>query len=94
MSKDYVKIDGKKIRVYQICEGDAVAAEWDTDAVEWYKNLTGLTDDELYAPEDVEVVDPETLVRANEDSDEIITVREIVKAYWAGEPFIAVTEYY
>lgn len=94
MSKDYVEIDGKKIRVYQICESDAVAAEWDTDAVKWYKNLTGLTDDKLYALEDVEIVDPETKVYANEDSEEIITVREIVEAHWIGDPFIAVSEIY
>lgn len=94
MDKNYVEVDDKKIWVYQICESDAVAAEWDTDAVKWYKNLTGLTDDDLYAPEDVEIINPETQVRVGEDSDEMITVREIVKEYWTGEPFIAVTNPY
>ncbi|HAM79582.1 hypothetical protein [Ornithinibacillus bavariensis] len=94
MSKDYVEIDGKEIRVFQICESDAVAAEREEDAVKWYQKLTGLEDDELYAPEDIEIVDPEKEVLNGEDTKETIKVREIVKEYWTGEPFIAVTEYY
>jgi len=91
MNKDYVEIDGKEIRVYQICESDAVAAEWDTDAVEYYKDLTGLEEDELYAPENWEVIDPSKVVCVSEESEETITVREIVKEHWKGEPFIALT---
>ena len=91
MNKDYVDIDGKEIRVYEICEGDAVAAETDIQAVEWYKDLTGLEDDELYTPENIAIIDPEKSVRNGEDTEEMITVKEIVKEYWAGTPFIAFT---
>ncbi|OEH52953.1 hypothetical protein AQ616_18790 [Oceanobacillus sp. E9] len=91
MNKDYVEIDGKEIRVFQICEGDAVAAEYLEDAIEWYKDLTGFDDDELYASEDIEIYDPEKYVRKDEDEEGRITVKEIVNEYWAGKPFIAVT---
>lgn len=91
---DYIKIGGKELRVFQVCESDAVAAETSEGALEWYKNLTGLDDDELYALDDIEVVDPEKIVQANEDTEETITVREIVEQQWNGKPFIAITSVY
>lgn len=91
MTKNYVEIDGKEIRVFQICEGDAVAAENLEDAIEWYKDLTGFSDDELYAPENIETFDPEKYVRKSEAEEGRVTVKEIVKERWAGKPFIAVT---
>lgn len=94
MTKNYIEIDGKEIRVYQLTEDDAVAAEWDTDAVEWYKNLTGLEDDEINSPEDVELVDLDKVILKGEGTDETTTVREVVKEYWTGEPFIAVMSVY
>ena len=94
MSKDYVKIDGKEIRVYQVCSEESVAAETDEDALEWYKNEFGFDDDELYDLEFVEKVNLDEVVLEGEGTEKTITVREIVEEYWKGEPFVALTTLY
>ncbi|MCA1066090.1 hypothetical protein QTG56_25630 (plasmid) [Rossellomorea sp. AcN35-11] len=79
------------VHVFQLCESDAVAAYTQDEAREWYKNFTGLSDEELYDYEDVEVVSPEHKVRKSEGDPDMITVREIVDMQWDGKPFIAVS---
>lgn len=81
------------VHVFQICESDAVAAYSQDEAREWYKGLTGLSDDDLYSYDEVEIVSPEYKVRKGEDEPGLITVREIVETYWNGEPFIAITTF-
>ncbi len=81
------------VRVFQICESDAVAAYSQDEARGWYKKLTGLSDDDLYSYENVEIVSPDYKVRKGEDEPGLITVGEIVKTYWNGEPFIAITTF-
>lgn len=81
------------VLVFQLCECDAVAAYSQDEAREWYKNLTGLSDDELYSYDDVEIVSPTLKVRKGEDEPELISVQEIIDIYWNGEPFIAITQY-
>lgn len=94
------KIDGLQIaetkglqdvHVFQVCECDAVAAYSLEEAFEWYKQLTGLESEELYAHDDVEIVDKTIAVWADEYREEKITVDEIINTYWNGEPFIAFT---
>lgn len=80
------------VYVFQICEGDAVAARTQDDARKFYKELTGFTDEELYNYEDVEMVSLEHKVQRGEGTEELITVREIIKEYWKGRPFIAFSE--
>lgn len=81
----------KDVKVYRLCECDAVAAYTEEEARSWYKNLTGLSDEDLYKPDEVEIVSPEYKIRKGEDDPELITVGEIVETYWDGEPFIAIT---
>lgn len=81
------------VHVFQICESDAVAAYSQDEAREWYKQVTGLSDDDLYPYDEVEIVSPGYTVRKGEDEPGLITVREIVETYWNGEPFIAITTF-
>jgi hypothetical protein len=80
------------VEVFQVCESEAVAAYSLDEAISYYKDLTGLEDDELYPYEEIEVVPMDRYVRNSEDDDaEMITVQEIVNQYWNGKPFVAVT---
>ncbi len=81
----------RDVFVFQICEYDAVAGHTLEEAKCWYKELTGLGDDELYSDEEIEIVSFDYEVWNDEERTEIITVREIVDIYWSGEPFIAIT---
>lgn len=83
----------KDVHVFQLCECDAVAAYSLDEALVWYKNLTGLTDEDLYSYDDVEIVSPSYKVHKSEDEPELITVQEIIEKYWEGEPFIVFTQY-
>ena len=76
------------VLIFRICENEAVAAYSLDEAIDWYKDLTGLPDDDLYSYEDIEVVSRNTEVRKGEDYVELITVQEIVESYWQGKPFI------
>ncbi|MBE0342554.1 hypothetical protein E4V51_17490 [Paenibacillus sp. 28ISP30-2] len=79
------------VRVYQICECDAVAAYSLEGAKEWYKSLTGLEDSDLYPDDEVEIVGMDYHVYADEGKDAMITVQEIVNNRWQGEPLLAFT---
>lgn len=81
----------KDVKVFQLCESDAVAAYTQEEAKEYYQNLTGVKDDELYDYDLVEIVPMDAKVRKSEDSQELITVKEIVEMYWEGKPFIALS---
>jgi hypothetical protein len=81
----------KDVNVFQVCESDAVAAYTLDEALDFYKGLTGLEDDELYDYDSIEIVDLSEKVRNGEDSDELITVKEIIEMYWEGKPFIALS---
>ncbi|SDM15194.1 hypothetical protein [Sediminibacillus halophilus] len=81
----------KDVKVFQLCESDAVAAYTQEEAKEFYQNLTGIKDDELYDYDLVEIVPMDAKIRKSEDSQELITVKEIVEMYWEGEPFIALS---
>jgi hypothetical protein len=87
-------IDEKGLRdvhVFRLCECDAVAAYSLDEALAWYKETTGLTDDELYSYDDIELVSPSLQVYEDENKDAMTTVQEIVNKYWNGKPFIALT---
>ena len=79
------------VKVFQLCETDAVAAYTQEEATEFYQELTGLKDDELYEYDEVETVPLDKEVRKSEDSEELVTVKEIVEMYWEGKPFIALS---
>lgn len=83
----------KDVIVFQVCESDSVAAYSCEEALTWYKELTGLSDDELYKYEDIESVPFNKEVYDGEEMTKRITVKEIVDTHWNGEPFIVTTEY-
>jgi len=78
----------KDAYVYQLCECDAVAAYSLEEAKAWYKELTGVTDDELYADDDIEIVPHEVRVFESENSSKRIAVRELIETHFEGKPFI------
>ena len=79
-----------EVNVYRLCECDSVAAHTLEEARNWYKETTGLSDDELYTDEEVEVLPPSYMVHNDEKGGpDMISIGEIVQEYWKGEPFIA-----
>jgi hypothetical protein len=84
----------KDVLVFQICECDSVAGYTLEEAKTWYKELTGLSDDELYSDEEIEIVPFEKEVWDGEERTGKITIREIVDTYWQGEPFIVASDMY
>lgn len=96
MKMKELKIAGVKglqdVRVFRICDCDAVAAYTLEEAYEWYKDHTGLSEDELFALDEItEVSLDEKIQDSATDSHQLITVREVLDRYWEGQPFIAVT---
>jgi hypothetical protein len=81
----------KDVLVFKVCECDSVAAYTLDDALDWYKELTGLND-ELYEYDEIEVVPFEREVWDGEEKTKMISVREIVNTYWEGKPFIVTSE--
>jgi hypothetical protein len=80
------------VLVFQVCECDSVAAYSCDEAIAWYKEHTGLNDDELYEYDEIEVVPFDKEVWRDEERTGLITVREIVDTYWEGKPFIVTSE--
>lgn len=78
------------VRVWRLCESNAVAAYTVDEAIDWYKECTGLTDEELYAYEDIEEVPSETRVMIEEGLEGTESVREIVERNWEDTPFIVI----
>lgn len=83
----------KDVLVFQVCECDSVAAYSCEEAIAWYKEETGLIDDELYEYDEVEIVPFDKEVWDGEEKIKKITVREIVDTYWEGKPFIVTSEF-
>lgn len=81
----------KDVRVFRLCECDAVAAYTLDEAIEWYKEQTGIADDELYSLDEMEVVPMDYKVYDSEEKAEKVSVQEIINRYWQGEPFIALS---
>lgn len=79
------------VRVFRLCECDSVAAYSLQEAISWYKENTGLADDELYSIDEMEVVPMELEVYDSESGDDRVSVQEIINRYWNGTPFIALS---
>lgn len=79
------------VHVYRMNEYDAVAAESDEQAIEYYSQFEELDTETV---EKMEVVPMDYMVWADEERTKKISVREIIENEWKGEPFIAFsTEY-
>jgi len=83
--------DGIELHVFKLCDYAAVAAPSLDEATDWYKDITGLDDWDLYAEEDVNTIPYSDSIYADENKKQTITIREILEKYWKGEPFIAVS---
>lgn len=79
----------RDVRVFQVCECEAVAAYSLEEAVAWYKEHTGLADDELYSVDEMKEVSLSHEIYDSEAMNEKITVQEVINRYWMGKPFIA-----
>jgi hypothetical protein len=78
------------VHVYRMNEYDAVAAESDEQAIQYYSQFETLDEDKI---ENIEVVSMDYMVWDEERKGKIY-VREIIENEWKGEPFIAFsTEY-
>ncbi|WP_103110812.1 hypothetical protein [Brevibacillus reuszeri] len=84
----------KDVLVFRLCECDAVAAFTLEEAKLWYTETTGITDDEMYDDGEIEVVSLDYQVYKDEDTTDLISVREIVETHWNGEPFIVFSTLY
>lgn len=88
-----IELGGKTVRVFQVCESEAVAAETLEEAYEFYKDTTGLDEDDLYPIEQIETVNLNTEIYKEEGSKEKMKVRDMLIEEWKGLPFIAITSY-
>ncbi|MBH0159076.1 hypothetical protein IHV10_22155 [Fictibacillus sp. 5RED26] len=79
------------VLVFQISDDESVAAYSLEEAKSWYMNEYGISEDELYSDDDIEIVPMDKKVRRGEDEEGLISVQEIVNTYWEGTPFIATT---
>ncbi|MDQ0091643.1 hypothetical protein J2T12_005083 [Paenibacillus anaericanus] len=76
------------VKVFQICECDAVAAYTLDEAIDYYKELTGVSDEELYHYDEIEIVSPDLKVYEDEERTGLVTVKELVERYWDNKPCI------
>ena len=81
------------VKVFQLCECDSVAALTLDEAIKWYKEQTGLSDDELYEYDAIEEVSLNKRVYEDERLEETTTVGAIVEENWKGTPFIVTSQY-
>ena len=79
----------ENVKVYQLNEYDAVAAETLEDAKDFYRATTGLSDEDAFYdyepaeyPLDYQIWEDETKTKKQ-------PLKEVVAEYWKGKPFIA-----
>ncbi|WP_138755786.1 hypothetical protein [Paenibacillus sinopodophylli] len=84
----WVKKVDDKVFVYRLCKCDSVAARSLEEALQWYKDTTGVPDDELYSSEEIEVLSFDYEVY-DEDRKGLMSIQQIIDQHWSGEPFIA-----
>ena len=76
---NYLNIRGKNIFVYRLCDMDAVAAQSLNEAVEFYKEETGLKNEDLYDFNDIEEMDMNSKFYYDESKENKVKLIEIVK---------------
>jgi hypothetical protein len=84
----------KDVKVYEICDSDAVAATSVKEAVAWYTDHTGIGLEELHKEKDIREVDRDYKVWDDETMTRKISVEQILNDYWSGEPFIVYSDNY
>ncbi len=84
----------KGVKVFQICDSDSVAAYSLEEAIRWYLEQTGISEDELYTRDEIEELNMDLEVYEDDGLAGKIKISEILKTYWDGSPFIVTTSYY
>ncbi|MNW28134.1 hypothetical protein D3C74_49470 [compost metagenome] len=79
------------VYAYQLCESTAVAAYSLEEAKNWYKELTGLEDEDLYSDDELEIVSDDYMVYEDDSMNGMISVGDIIDQRWVGGPFIVFT---
>jgi hypothetical protein len=79
------------VKVFRVCECDAVAAYTQDEATAWYKKLTGLKDEELYDYDEVEILPLDAEYWYDEERTHKRTLTSMIEERWEGQPFIALT---
>ncbi|MFS0815404.1 hypothetical protein ABC382_00350 [Lysinibacillus sp. 1P01SD] len=79
------------VHVFWLREYDAVVAHSLDEAISWYKDFTGLSDDDLYDYNEIEIIPPNYKMQKSEDDTQLISVKEIVEKHWNLKPFIITT---
>ena len=79
------------VKVFRICESDAIAAYSLEEAKSFYKKQTGVSDNEIYADHEVEVIPLETKFWNDEEMTHKRTLREMVEEHWDGKPHFIIS---
>lgn len=77
------------VMVFRLCDSDAVASYTLEEAITFYKELTGLSDDELYTDDEVEIISLEDEIWDDEDRTLKKKLKDVINEQWNGKPFIA-----
>ena len=74
------------VKVFRICETDAIAAYSLEEARTFYKKSTGATDEELYDENEVEIIPLETKFWNDEEMSYKKSLQEMLEEGWEGKP--------
>lgn len=77
------------VSVYQVCEDEAVAAKTASEAKQWYKNLTGLNEKDIFGDRDIRRIDLNGVYYVDMDNTKKRLLKDVIEEEWQGEPFIA-----
>jgi hypothetical protein len=84
----------KDVKVFEICDSDAVAARTLEEAIAWYTDHTGIGLEELHEEKDIREVERDYMVWDDETRNRKISVEQILLDYWQDEPFIVYSDNY
>lgn len=84
----------KDVKVFEICDSDAVAARTVEEAIAWYTDHTGIGLEELHEEKDIREVERDYMVWDDETRNRKISVEQILLDYWQDEPFIVYSDNY
>lgn len=84
----------KDVKVFEICDSDAVAARTLGEAISWYTDHTGIGLEELHKEKDIREVEWSYMVWDDETMSRKISVEQILLDYWQDEPFIVYSDNY
>jgi hypothetical protein len=84
----------KDVKVFEICDSDAVAARTLEEAIAWYTDHTGIGLEELHEEKDIREIERSYMVWDDETRSRKISVEQILEDYWQDEPFIVYSDNY